>query len=60
MNTYELGIYIRLIDGTIALHTFRLKVEKSLAWVKLHADEMARCFLTGIIKNYCALHVLAV
>lgn len=60
MHTYELGIYFRLIDGTIALHIYRLKVERSLAWVKQHADETARAILTGAIKNYCALHVLAV
>ena len=58
MNTYQLGIYIRLIDGTIALHTYRIQVEKSLAWVKQHADELAGKILTGIVKTYCALHVL--
>ena len=57
MKTYELSVFIRLITGNIAVHVFQIQVAQSIAWVKEHADEMACKFLTGVIKNYCALNV---
>lgn len=57
MKTYELSIFIPLISGAIMVHVFQINVAQSIARVKEHADEMAATFLTGAVKNYCALNV---
>jgi hypothetical protein len=57
MKTYELSVFLRLISDAVVVHVFQIKVEQPIEWVKKNADEMAAKFLTGAVKNYCALMV---
>ena len=57
MKTYELSVFVRLISDAVVVHVYQIKVAQPIEWVRKNADEMAQKFLTGAVKNYCALMV---
>lgn len=42
MNEFLLSVFLPLPAGHTMVSVYRLKVAESLAWVKAHADEIAR------------------